>query len=179
MDGYEATKEIREKERKTGEHIPIIAMTAHALKGDREECIAAGMDDYISKPINATSLYETVEKSSKIQKEQEPPFQIDDLEKHLGGDRDLLKELLQMFLTSSFEDLAQLTEAIDEGDGQRAANIAHGLKGELGNLRFSEASDLAAEIERKTKEESFQEAEEVLQELEKKIDEIREYYPKL
>ena len=62
MDGFEATASIREKEKLTGEHIPIIALTANALKGDREQCISAGMDDYVSKPIQAAELVSTIEK---------------------------------------------------------------------------------------------------------------------
>lgn len=61
MDGFEATSVIRVKERQTGEHIPIIAMTAHAMKGDRERCLEAGMDDYVSKPIRSRQLFETLE----------------------------------------------------------------------------------------------------------------------
>ena len=62
MDGYEATGVIREKEKEKGGHIPIIALTAHAMKGDREKCIAAGMDDYLSKPIRAQELFEAIKK---------------------------------------------------------------------------------------------------------------------
>ncbi len=60
MDGFEATAAIREKEKRTGEHMPIIAMTAHAMTGDRERCIAAGMDSYITKPISASALLNLV-----------------------------------------------------------------------------------------------------------------------
>jgi CheY-like chemotaxis protein len=62
MDGFEATAAIRENEQLTGEHIPIIAMTAHALKGDQERCIAGGMDAYITKPIRTAELYAAIEK---------------------------------------------------------------------------------------------------------------------
>jgi two-component system, sensor histidine kinase and response regulator len=61
MDGFEATKAIRETERLTGDHVPIVAMTAHAMQGDREKCLGAGMDGYISKPINSSELFDTIE----------------------------------------------------------------------------------------------------------------------
>jgi CheY-like chemotaxis protein len=61
MGGFEATLEIRGREETTGEHVPIVAMTAHAMKGDKERCIAAGMDAYISKPIQPKELFQTVE----------------------------------------------------------------------------------------------------------------------
>jgi CheY-like chemotaxis protein len=61
MDGLEATRAIREREQATGDHIPIIALTAHALEGDRERCLDAGMDNYLAKPIHAERLMETIE----------------------------------------------------------------------------------------------------------------------
>jgi len=62
IDGFQATQMIREQEAKGSEHIPIVAMTAHAMKGDKEKCLAAGMDHYISKPINTLELYELLDK---------------------------------------------------------------------------------------------------------------------
>src|SRR5258708_32420663 len=72
MDGFEATAKIREKEKATGKHIPIIAMTAHALKGDEERCIEAGMDGYVSKPIRTSELYAALEKTVKKETGSEP-----------------------------------------------------------------------------------------------------------
>ena len=68
MDGFEATALIREKEKETGGHIPIIAMTAHAMKGDRERCLAAGMDGYLSKPVRADAITEAIDEALKRQK---------------------------------------------------------------------------------------------------------------
>ncbi len=62
MDGFDATQAIRKHEKGSGIHIPIVAMTAHAMKGDREKCLAAGMDFYITKPVNPSELYTTIEK---------------------------------------------------------------------------------------------------------------------
>jgi two-component system sensor histidine kinase/response regulator len=63
MDGIEATGAIREREKSTGRHIPIIAMTAHALIGDHDRCLAAGMDAYVTKPIRTSELFETIERT--------------------------------------------------------------------------------------------------------------------
>jgi CheY-like chemotaxis protein len=63
MDGLKATELIRKKERATGAHIPIVAMTAHAMKGDRERCLAAGMDDYVAKPLNVADLSQAIERA--------------------------------------------------------------------------------------------------------------------
>jgi CheY-like chemotaxis protein len=61
MDGFEATGELRKREKQTGRHLPVIALTAHAMKGDRERCLEAGMDGYLAKPIRAQELYELLE----------------------------------------------------------------------------------------------------------------------
>jgi CheY-like chemotaxis protein len=69
MDGFAATHEIRKAEQGRQDHLPVIAMTAHAMKGDREECLAAGMDDYIAKPINSEELRQVIERVMTARKE--------------------------------------------------------------------------------------------------------------
>ena len=71
MDGFEATAAIREKERIVGKHLPIIAMTAHAMTGDRERCIDAGMDGYLAKPIHAAELFQTMSQLAAVKSEQQ------------------------------------------------------------------------------------------------------------
>ena len=70
MDGVEATKVIRDKEKLTGSHIPIVAMTAHAMIGDKERCLAVGMDGYVSKPINVNQLSSVIENVFKVTEEE-------------------------------------------------------------------------------------------------------------
>jgi CheY-like chemotaxis protein len=70
MDGFEATVTIRKKEKKTRSHIPIIAMTAHAMKGDRERCLDAGMDDYVAKPLKPEELMKTIERAMSKRKKE-------------------------------------------------------------------------------------------------------------
>jgi CheY-like chemotaxis protein len=78
MDGYQATAVIRERELRTANHIPIIAMTAHAMKGDREECLAAGMDEYVSKPIRLADLRSAIEKTSLAKLVERQPDEQED-----------------------------------------------------------------------------------------------------
>src|SRR5207245_3801111 len=108
MDGYEATAAIRREEKKTGGHIPIIAMTAYAMKGDRERCLAVGMDHYISKPIRAKELFESVESEpqkgsaaiSGPEKIADPFGLVDEAEAltRVGDDPQLLQELAGVFV---------------------------------------------------------------------------------
>jgi len=71
MDGFEATAAIRAGETGTGGHLPIVALTAHAMKGDLERCLAAGMDAYVSKPIRAAELYELIDRLVTVQRKRE------------------------------------------------------------------------------------------------------------
>ena len=159
MDGFEATHAIRARERETGAHLPIVAMTAHAMKGDRERCLAAGMDDYLTKPIRSAELFELLEhyarKGSvpmKTEKEHEPMaetlvWNLAGALERVGGDRDLLGELMGIFEVESPKLLGMIRAAIARGDAAALELNAHGLKGAAGNFSAGPAAARARELE--------------------------------
>ena len=114
MDGLAATQLIRQNEGETGGHTPIIALTAHAMKGDRERCLAAGMDDYISKPIDRKKILALIEELT----DREATFAIDGeaLMGRLGGEYALFAQLRDLFRESSKRLLAQMQRAVASGD---------------------------------------------------------------
>jgi CheY-like chemotaxis protein len=158
MDGLTATRKIRENEQKTLKHIPIVAMTAHAMKGNKEVCLAAGMDHYISKPANSDDIRKVIAKifsarplrssnqTASAQKKAEPWNAAEILTK-LDADESLLRELIQIFLEESPKQLECLSRAIETGDWQTIERTAHSLKGELNCLGFIEVGKQAREIE--------------------------------
>jgi two-component system, sensor histidine kinase and response regulator len=149
MDGLQATAAIREKEKALGGHIPIIAMTAHAMKGDRERCLAAGMDEYVPKPIRADELYETLERmapaESRVRAEPAPPapppapeeetamdqapFDWEVARERIGGSDDVLRDLAELFVTECPKMMEQIRTAIDDGADADLRRAAHTLKG--------------------------------------------------
>ncbi|MHC4533794.1 MAG: response regulator [Planctomycetota bacterium] len=141
MDGLEATGIIREKEKESGAHIPIIAMTAHAMKGDRERCMEAGMDGYIAKPIRAKDLYETIEvtvaKSFRSQSqgngitEVEEIIDRDHVLKQIGGGTENLKEIVELFVVESEKLMTRMRDAITNEDPSELQRAAHTLKGSI------------------------------------------------
>jgi two-component system sensor histidine kinase/response regulator len=164
MDGLTATKKIREGEKSTHLHLPIIAMTAYALKGDSERCLEAGMDGYVSKPINIRLLEEAIAgalrgpggarpvTSSKARDEHATaanviPWDMGKTLENLGGDEKLLHEVIEIFLIEAPKHLARLRQAIAEGNATAIEQMAHTLKGELGYLGISEVSLRAREME--------------------------------
>ena len=159
MNGYEATAAIREAELATGRHIPIIAMTAHAMKGDRERCLEAGMDGYVSKPIKSEELFVAIEQATCIQPQTAaalPPDSpaveevFDQAEALSGveGDMELLLEIAGIFLESYARDLAEIRQAVDAAAAEALARAAHTLKGAIGNFGLKSAYRAAAKLER-------------------------------
>ncbi|MGA2961793.1 MAG: response regulator [Candidatus Korobacteraceae bacterium] len=160
MDGHEATRQIRRLEQVTGAHVPIIAMTAHAMKGDREKCLEAGMDDYIAKPLHKQELlqaiYEqTARKPLPIGKPAEAaaPISLDgelDIEgalRQMGGDEELFCELCRLFLQESPALIDSVRTALALGDSTAIYRAAHKLKGTVSTIGGLKAARAALSLE--------------------------------
>jgi CheY-like chemotaxis protein len=185
MDGFEATAAIREKEKVTGTHVPIVAMTAHAMKGDRERCLEAGMDKYISKPIRAGEMFETVEGlvGSGVGKRGHPTaaaacvardiINWDAALNQMEGDVDLLKEIAEMFLEESPELLDRMRQATAQGDSNALERAAHTIKGSVGNFAAKSAFEAAQRLERIGRDGDLSEAAEAYQVLEREIERLK------
>ncbi len=159
MDGFTATEMIREQEKLSGSHIPIIAMTAHALKGDRERCLATGMDDYMTKPILQETLLEMIDRYSNTQTNEvvAPDLLIDDVDvidldealKRVGNDRQFLFELMDEYLSDASERGALLMQAVKDTDYKQVEIHAHYLKGASGTFALHRILNIVTELELK------------------------------
>lgn len=182
LDGFEATRTIREKESGTNRHTPIIAMTAYAMKGDRERCLESGMDGYLSKPIDIHDLLRmlgefTVENKNRTADDQ-IAMPVDDAEyfdlaravERVGGDIELLRELADLFLQTYPDTIASLQQAVRAKDAHLVQTSAHRLKGGLGNFFSQEVYDAALSIEQMGRAKSLDGVAELLEELLPKLD---------
>jgi CheY-like chemotaxis protein/HPt (histidine-containing phosphotransfer) domain-containing protein len=139
MGGFDATAAIRNRERSSGApRLRIVAMTAHAMIGDRERCLTAGMDDYLAKPIDPRALYAAVERATIAAQPPRPagdlPFDRPALLERLSGDEQLLADVVQLFLEDCPQRVAAIKVAIEAGSADGVRAEAHGLKGAAGNL---------------------------------------------
>ena len=138
--------------------IPIIAMTAHVVKGDRERCLAAGMDEYVSKPIDSDKLFEAIEKLTRLPDITKSPaadsVAVDNISllKAFDGDWNFLKEVVEVFLDDYPRLLDNLRRSCNEGDCDTFMRSAHSLKGMLKNFRADTAAEIAFDLEKKGKE---------------------------
>ncbi len=154
MDGLAATAAIRASEKNSRTHLPIFAMTAHAMAGDRERCLRAGMDGYITKPVRFSDIEQTL---SSLSSPSSTPIQTADPTAsnwnqaealgRVGGDEELLQEMCQIFLEESPKLLQKLQQAVAGGNAEEVMRAAHSLKGECGCLCATRAAVAARQLE--------------------------------
>jgi CheY-like chemotaxis protein len=157
MNGFETTAAIRTREQGTGRRLPILAMTAHALKGDRERCLAAGMDGYIAKPIQAQELWRIIQDivpagppvEAAVPAVGPVPDVLDPgaVLESVGGDGALLQEVVHLFLTQVPRWLADIRDALNRGDAGRVRRVVHTLKGAVSNFGTGAAYRQAERME--------------------------------
>ncbi len=173
MDGFEATRVIRNLEKITGKHIPIIAMTASAMRGDREHCIAAGMDDYLSKPVGKQQLLSVLERwlgeggppaPSTINFDPErcdPDAPLDVVKLNALYGEQGMPELLHSFIGESEKLLKSVKHHLDQHNDKDLATEAHQLKGLSAVMTIEDLEKLSLELERAAKESSWEQADEI------------------
>jgi CheY-like chemotaxis protein len=163
LGGFEATEQLRARERSTGRHMPVIALTAHAMKGDRERCLAAGMDGYVSKPIRAAELFAAMEEVL-APAAREPAGSADgsggqirgaegvlDFKaalEHVAGDAQLLRELAGVFVGEAPQMMAAIRDAMAARDAPRLKRAVHTLKGAAGTFGARAAFEAALRLEK-------------------------------
>jgi two-component system sensor histidine kinase/response regulator len=158
MDGFEATAAIRANEASTGAHLRIVALTANAMKGDRETCLRAGFDDYVTKPIRWPELAAAIEGRGPnpprfaapelIEVRPEVVFDAVAALEGIGGDLDLLKEIAAIFLDECPQMVVLLSDAVDRGDAKQLKFAAHRLKGSASSFVSQAVEDAALRLER-------------------------------
>lgn len=179
MDGFEATGKIRELEEQKGGHIPIVAMTAYATEGDRERCLAAGMDDYVSKPISAVKLFKAIEALIPTEKHSEaadgdkdPLADRDHLLKAFENDRGLFKELVEIFVNDYPQMLNSLRASLKAVDAKAFSRSAHSLKGMLRNFQAEALAETAFDLEKRGKQGDLDGTDQIIETLAGQLDKV-------
>jgi len=146
MDGFEATAAIRQRERTTGGHVPIVAMTAHAMAGDRERCLTQGMDGYVSKPLRTAELMATID-GLFAPEQARSTIDGETLVADFGHNPTVLAEVIRVFLSDAPGQAAALRAAIETADAGSIAVAAHALKGSVGLFSKGPAYEAARALE--------------------------------
>jgi PAS domain S-box-containing protein len=175
MSGLEVTAAVRRREQESGAHVPIVAMTACAMKGDRESCLAAGMDGYLTKPIHDRLLVKVLKEHAPAGARRcrpagaAPALDLAGAMKQVGGDQQLWSELADIFRETSGPLLDEIRQAITSGAAERLQAAAHSLKGMVKFLSATRAVDAAARLERLGKDGQLAGADQALEVLETEI----------
>jgi CheY-like chemotaxis protein len=170
MDGLEATAAIRLEEKDRGARVPIVAMTAHALKGDREKCLAAGMDHYVTKPVQETELLQAIERATAGTARAKTATPSDAaILTRFGGDRKLIRSLRAVFAAESPKQMAAIEKAVRIRDADSLRLAAHALRGSAGNFTTAGAYEKAAALEAMARQGDLAAAPAVYRDLQKEM----------
>lgn len=201
LDGFQTTAAIRNRKETAGMHMPIVALTAHAMKGDREKCLAAGMDAYLSKPLRARELISLVEKlcepvararigtaaaRSDAEFQRAPGVSYESMDSQtrstsidfsgaldrMDGDQDLLVEQMSFFLTDAPLLLSEVSLAIDSASGRQLQSAAHRLKGLVASYDQVAAAESCRQLEFAGRDSVLDGAQEILARLVPQIDRL-------
>ena len=176
MDGFKATRRIRELEETAGGHVTIAAMTAHAMAGDRERCLAAGMDDYVSKPLRKDDLFRVLGRAAGREggeaNEMISLHSRGELLSRCDGNLELLRELVSIFQDDTPLLMQAIGEAVEKRDAPGLAAHAHRLVGSVAVFGAVRAQILALRLEKHAAEDDFSGAKERFTELERETDKI-------
>jgi CheY-like chemotaxis protein len=181
LNGFQATEAIRNEEKSTGNHIPIIAMTAHAMQGDRERCLEGGMDAYISKPVQGNELIAMVEEiaqlgstsPAKSTSAAAAAFEFGEALDRLQGDEELLGDLAEVFLKDYPGHLDNIRRLIQQDNPEGIERAAHSFKGSVGNFGTRRSFAVALNIEKAAREEDIEKCARLLFELEVEIERLK------
>ncbi len=179
MDGLEAASAIRDRELRTGGHVPIVAMTAHALKGDRERCLAAGMDGYIAKPIRAAELHEAIARHARPAAAAEPPppplperkiVDWSEALRSVQGNQATLRSMAEVAVEEVPKLFDDIRRAVSVGDALRLRLAAHTLRGSVRYFGLGPTYEHADALERLAETNDLSEAGPVLALLKNDVD---------
>ncbi|HRE91673.1 MAG TPA: response regulator, partial [Myxococcota bacterium] len=180
MDGYEAAAVLRLREAQaSSRRIPIIAITAHALDGERERCLEAGMDDYLSKPVDEAGLFAALDRVTRRKVQGDAPiahqeaFDRARVLDFAAGDKSFLSNLVSLFADTSPRQLQAIREAIEARSGQALYRAAHQLKGSVSNFGAANAYALASQLEALGKADNLEAAGPILESLEAELAAVR------
>ncbi len=167
MDGFEATSNIRKLEQRKGRRTPIIAMTANAMQGDRETCLAAGMDDYLSKPVRADVLREMLQRwypaepTVAVREPDHSPVVLERLREVFGEDERAARDVLSLLLTSARSLIDRLQAAVRARDSAGSLAAVHELRGACGGAGAAELADLGGRLEEAIRQTRWDEADDL------------------